>query len=73
MIIHTAAQVAVTTPLEGPVTDFEVNALVRSTCLKKRATTTRFVLSSTNKVYRERVNPTPIVEKQTRYEFADPL
>jgi len=27
VIVHTAAQVAVTTSLEDPVTDFEVNAL----------------------------------------------
>jgi CDP-paratose 2-epimerase len=73
VIVHTAAQVAVTTSLEDPVTDFEVNALGTLNVLEAaRRNDSCFVLSSTNKVYGERVNSIPVVEKQTRYEFADP-
>ncbi|BBD73502.1 CDP-paratose 2-epimerase [Sulfodiicoccus acidiphilus] len=72
VIVHTAAQVAVTTSLTDPVTDFEVNARGTLNVLEAaRLNDSSFVLSSTNKVYGERVNAIPVREEPTRYEFAD--
>jgi len=64
-IAHTTAQVAVTTSLEHPVTDFEVNALGTLNVLEaaRRKTRVWFFL-----LYGKRVNSIPAVEKQTRYE-----
>lgn len=72
-IIHTAAQVAVTTSLTDPRTDFEINALGTLNILEAaRLNDSAVVFSSTNKVYGENVNSIPVKEEETRYVFSDP-
>jgi CDP-paratose 2-epimerase len=72
-IIHTAAQVAVTTSIIDPRTDFEINALGTFNVLEvARLKDASLIFTSTNKVYGENVNKIPIIEKETRYEYADP-
>jgi len=71
-IVHTAAQVAVTTSLRDPRLDFEVNALGTLNVLEAARVRDACVLyTSTNKVYGENVNKIPLIEKDTRYEYAD--
>jgi CDP-paratose 2-epimerase len=71
-IIHTAAQVAVTTSLTDPRTDFEINALGTFNVLEAaRLNDSAIVICSTNKIYGENVNKIPVIERETRYEFAD--
>ncbi|MGB9760488.1 MAG: GDP-mannose 4,6-dehydratase [Thermoproteota archaeon] len=73
VIIHTAAQVAVTTSLINPRVDFEINTLGTFNVLEiARLNDSSIIFCSTNKVYGENVNKIPIEEKETRYEFADP-
>jgi CDP-paratose 2-epimerase len=72
-IVHAAAQVAVTTSLRDPRLDFEINALGTLNVLEAARVRDACVLyTSTNKVYGENVNKIPLVEKETRYEYADP-
>jgi len=73
-IIHTAAQVAVTTSMDDPVTDFDTNALGTFNVLeaaRKSRSDPAVAYCSTNKVYGENVNDIPIIERETRYVFAD--
>jgi len=73
IIIHTAAQVAVTTSITNPRIDFEINALGTFNILEvARLEDSSLIFTSTNKVYGENVNKIPIVEKEIRYEYADP-
>jgi CDP-paratose 2-epimerase len=73
IIVHAAAQVAVTTSLENPREDFEVNALGTFNVLEAaRREDAALLFLSTNKVYGENVNSIPVRELETRYEFADP-
>jgi len=72
-IIHVAAQVAVTTSITNPRIDFEINALGTFNILEvARLEDSSLIFTSTNKVYGENVNKIPIVEKEIRYEYADP-
>ena len=74
VIIHTAAQTAVTTSLEDPRTDFEINALGTFNVLEAARLSKNnpcIVFCSTNKVYGDNVNKIAVVEKEKRYEFAD--
>jgi CDP-paratose 2-epimerase len=72
-IIHTAAQVAVTTSLNDPRTDFEINAIGTLNVLEAaRLNDAVVIMCSTNKVYGENVNKIPVIKKETRYEYADP-
>jgi CDP-paratose 2-epimerase len=71
-IIHTAAQVAVTTSLSDPRTDFEINALGTFNILEAaRLNDAALVFCSTNKVYGENVNKIPVKEGRKRYSFAE--
>ncbi len=71
-IVHTAAQVAVTTSLSDPRTDFEINALGTFNVLEAaRLNDAALVFCSTNKVYGENVNKIPVKEEKKRYSFAD--
>lgn len=71
-IVHTAAQVAVTTSLSDPRTDFEINALGTFNVLEAaRLNDAALVFCSTNKVYGENVNKIPVREEKKRYCFAD--
>ena len=72
-ILHTAAQVAVTSSVDDPRTDFEVNAMGTFNVLEAaRRNDSMVVFCSTNKVYGENVNKIEIQETDTRYAFADP-
>ncbi|MEE8185125.1 MAG: GDP-mannose 4,6-dehydratase [Thermodesulfobacteriota bacterium] len=73
-IIHTAAQVAVTTSLSDPRTDFEINAVGTFNVLEAARTSKNgpaVLYCSTNKVYGNNVNKIPVKEEETRYSFDD--
>lgn len=73
VIIHTAGQVAVTTSLQDPRTDFEINVLGTFNILEAaRLNDASVIFCSTNKVYGENVNAIPVKEDDRRYRFADP-
>jgi len=72
-IYHLAAQVAVTTSVENPRVDFEVNALGTLNVLEAARKSGRrppIVFTSTNKVYGG-LEDVGTVERETRYEFRD--
>jgi len=74
IIFHTAGQTAVTTSVENPREDFEVNALGTFNILEAvRLSKYKppVIFSSTNKVYGNNVNKIPINEKEKRYKFGD--
>ena len=74
VIIHAAAQTAVTTSIEDPKTDFEVNALGTFNVLEAARLSDSdpvIIYCSTNKVYGENVNKVGVVEKETRYVFEE--
>lgn len=73
-IIHTAAQTAVTTSIQDPGIDFEVNALGTLNVLEAARLSNSdpaIITCSTNKVYGSNVNKIQVVEKETRYAFED--
>ncbi|MBI3914651.1 MAG: GDP-mannose 4,6-dehydratase [Chloroflexi bacterium] len=73
VIYHLAAQVAVTTSVLDPRTDFEINALGTFNALEAARLSKRnpiFVFASTNKVYGG-MDHIAIEEKPTRYIFRD--
>ena len=72
-IYHLAAQVTVTTSVTDPRNDFDINALGTFNTLEAARASGRnpiFVFASTNKVYGG-MDDVAIVEKATRYEYAD--
>lgn len=72
-IYHLAAQVAVTTSVEDPRRDFEINALGSFNVLesvRKNNPEAKILYSSTNKVYGG-MEEVEVVEKETRYEYKD--
>ncbi|HEX7587137.1 MAG TPA: GDP-mannose 4,6-dehydratase [Anaerolineae bacterium] len=72
-IYHLGAQVAVTTSVADPRSDFEINALGTFNALEAARASGRnpvFLFASTNKVYGG-MDDVPVVERATRYEFAD--
>ena len=73
LILHFAAQVAVTTSVDDPALDFEVNAAGTLNVLEAmRANGVRapFIFSSTNKVYGG-LEDLRVVEQAGRYSFVD--
>lgn len=75
VIVHTAAQVAVTTSMKDPRTDFDINVTGTFNVLegaRKSGTDPAIVFCSTNKVYGDHVNEIPVREDATRYAFDDP-
>lgn len=71
VVYHEAAQVAVTTSVTDPRTDFEINALGTFNVLEAvRQSSSRpiVVYASTNKVYGEMTN-VDVIEEQTRYRY----
>lgn len=75
VIIHAAAQTAVTTSMVDPRTDFETNALGTFNVLeaaRKGKNSPVLVYCSTNKVYGNNVNKIRIREGKKRYDFSDP-
>ncbi|SDY32702.1 NAD-dependent epimerase/dehydratase family protein [Halopenitus persicus] len=74
-IVHTAGQVAVTTSLDDPFLDFEVNARGTLNVLEAAsaaASDPAVVVASTNKVYGDNVNDVPVREEESRYQYDDP-
>ena len=75
-IVHTAAQPSHDRAAAIPFDDFDTNAVgtlnlleaVRQTCPESP-----FAHMSTNKVYGDRPNSIALVEKDTRWDYADPL
>jgi len=73
-IVHLAAQVAVTTSVTDPRTDFEINAFGTFNALEAaRRNNCGLIYTSTNKVYGDNVNRIPVEEHETRYDFANEL
>lgn len=73
-IFHTAGQVAVTSSIKNPREDFEINALGTFNVLesaRRSNSNPTIIFTSTNKVYGNNVNKISLIEKETRYEFAD--
>ncbi|HSJ25657.1 MAG TPA: NAD-dependent epimerase/dehydratase family protein [Longimicrobiales bacterium] len=74
-VVHLAAQVAVTTSLQDPLRDFEVNALGTLNvlnALRTSAAPAPLLFTSTNKVYGN-LDDVPMVRNGRRYEPADTL
>ncbi len=73
IILHLAAQVAVTTSVEDPRTDFEINALGTFNLLEAARLSGNnpvFVFTSTNKVYGG-MEDIAIIEEGNKYKFKD--
>jgi len=71
VIFNFAAQVAVTTSVQNPREDFEINALGTLNALEAaRKNDCGVILTSTNKVYGDNVNRIPITEGAMRYDFS---
>ncbi len=72
-VYHLAAQVAVTTSVENPIEDFEINAegtLYLLEAVRKNSPEADFIFSSTNKVYGELLH-LKTRETGTRYSLID--
>ena len=73
VVLHLAGQVAVTTSVEQPREDFEINALgTFNVCesVRNHARAAILLNASTNKVYGE-LPGVSVVERATRYEYAN--
>lgn len=76
IIIHTAAQVAVTTSMEDPVLDKRINVdgtLNVLEAARKQDKKPAVIYFSTNKVYGNNVNNVPVEEHETRFDFSGKL
>jgi len=74
VIVHTAAQVAVTSSMKKPIEDFEINALGTFNVLeaaRQSRNDPALIYCSTNKVYGDNVNKIAVRDMGKRYEFAD--
>ena len=72
VVIHTAAQTAVTTSVINPAADFRANAIGTFNVLEavhQAKKPPSIVICSTNKVYGENVNRIGLKELKTRYAF----
>jgi CDP-paratose 2-epimerase len=75
LIVHAAAQPSHDLAAGRPFDDFEVNALGTLNLLeaaRRFCPESPFVFISTNKVYGDRPNSLPLVELETRWDYADP-
>lgn len=75
LVIHCAAQPSHDKSAEIPLQDFHVNATGTINVLEAirvECPDTPFVFCSTNKVYGDRPNLIPVIETDTRFEYADP-
>ena len=75
LIVHCAAQPSHDLAAQLPFDDFEVNAVGTLNLLEAARTScpeAPFVFLSTNKVYGDAPNEVPLVELETRWEYADP-
>jgi CDP-paratose 2-epimerase len=75
LIIHAAAQPSHDRAAAIPFLDFEVNAVGTLNLLeavRRYCPESPFIHMSTNKVYGDRPNNIPLVEMETRFDYADP-
>ncbi len=75
LVLHCAAQPSHDLAAARPFDDFEVNALATLNLLeaaREHCPDSPFVFMSTNKVYGEAPNELPLVELDTRWDYADP-
>ena len=73
-VFHMAAQVAVTTSLQSPMDDFDVNvrgAMHLLEALRRRTDRVPMVFASTNKVYGD-LRDVPLAEQDRAYQPTDP-
>jgi CDP-paratose 2-epimerase len=73
LVVHTAAQPSHDWAARAPIVDFTVNAngtLVLLEATRRFAPEAVFIFTSTNKVYGDRPNRLPLVERETRWEIA---
>ncbi|MFX1310990.1 MAG: GDP-mannose 4,6-dehydratase [Promethearchaeota archaeon] len=73
-VIHTAAQTAVTSSINNPISDFENNVigtfnLLESIRISKSDPISLFC--STNKVFGDNINKCEVIEKDLRYDFTE--
>ena len=74
LVIHAAAQPSHPRSIEIPLEDFSVNAagtLGLLEAVRQHRPEAVFVFCSTNKVYGDAPNQLPLVENETRFDFAD--
>jgi CDP-paratose 2-epimerase len=74
-IVHTAAQPSHDLAASRPLDDFDVNAVGTLNLLeatRRHVLDSPFVLMSTNKVYGDAPNELPLVELDSRWDYADP-
>ena len=72
VIVHAAAQTAVTTSVTDPRQDFENNTIGAfnvAEAARESSSHPAVVFCSTNKVYGENVNAVPLEEQETRWSF----
>ncbi|TDE86162.1 NAD-dependent epimerase/dehydratase family protein [Deinococcus sp. S9] len=72
LIVHTAAQPSHDWAARDPYSDFSVNALGTLNLLqaaRQHAPTAPFIFTSTNKVYGDRPNLLPLLERETRWDI----
>jgi CDP-paratose 2-epimerase len=75
VIVHAAAQPSHDLAASRPFDDFDVNAVGTLNLLeatRRHAPGAVFITVSTNKVYGDNPNRLPLVELETRYDYADP-
>ena len=75
LLIHAAAQPSHDLAKDRPFDDFDTNAVGTLNLLesaRRHCPETPFIFMSTNKVYGDAPNEKPLVELQTRWEYADP-
>ncbi len=75
LVVHAAAQPSHDLARERPFDDFEVNAVGTLNLLeaaRRHCPEAPFVFMSTNKVYGDAPNERPLVERATRWDYADP-
>jgi CDP-paratose 2-epimerase len=75
LIVHCAAQPSHDLAAARPLDDFDVNAVGTMNLLeatRRFAPEAVFLLMSTNKVYGDAPNYLPLVELETRWDYADP-
>lgn len=75
LIVHAAAQPSHDLAARMPAVDFDVNAVGTLRLLesfREHAPTAAFVFMSTNKVYGDAPNELPLIEHETRFDYARP-
>jgi CDP-paratose 2-epimerase len=75
LILHCAAQPSHDLAATRPLDDFDVNAVGTLNLLeatRRHAPEAVFLFMSTNKVYGDAPNHLPLVERETRWDYADP-